>query len=577
MDPLQSYTVGLNYGLMNERDLADKSSTMSDASSSVNVIWQRTVDPVASCKSPFPSGRYQPERSVGDNVREQMDEFLKFAKRRSNGIMNPDARTISSRPTSIMAPYQESDGLSARNDDDHLITIERTDCRCFPFLEQRNSKSLKSSTETGDFVKFNRDSNDHLSASNASGSDDSKQRMTYLSTSSHSKSSVISVDVLEKDNVGCSNRNQSPLKPPSFVDLSAITDVEYNRWHNDADDFSRNRDRVVRQYVECGDQEKGKADLIGMYLGRWREEEEEGIPKTRCCFVGIQGDSKPSHVKMRREPLQIIRNSKRKSRVQIYDELHQRKSRRSKRKRKKCSMTTKTATTRYKAMRSSTSSSKRAVNVGCKHRKSRRHKTKHSCNGLEAALLCDHTADEVGSALSVIQRAQRGKVLKNGVSIPPIITCDEGSTQQRVLKHSQDRRVERCRESGYGGIGTKEVFEWTKSTRFNRVRDEGLDPQSAEHLVYSLGSSPRPRHREMPSLNAEASKRPLDDGKHRIPRPRASIVEKTFLWRNDGDRPIPRPHIVGSDKVHERDSYHSPFGDKKWNEWGHHFVLARSP
>lgn len=531
--------------------------------------------------------RCQPDSGLDDTaqcVKLQMSQFMEFTKRASNGIVVPEAGSISSRPTSVLVPFQPpttvDDCYSA---DERTITIERTD--------ESQSKDF----EAPHFVRY---SNICFDESNHSQSNDYEQRkMTYLSTSSPSNERSL-VSVTRNDSGDDADEPLFKPRPPSYVNLADITDADYYRYQND-DEINQNRDRIIQEYC-CGDKKEGTRVLIDLYLERWREEQRLNIPKTPICFVGIE-DAVNEDSKMDRKPLHIIRTTerKRKSRIQTNDKRtrrsnHSDKSRRSKRKRS--STKSKTVSTKSKTSRST-------LSAQCSRRRKRKQK-EDRVQPTETPLVSrkptmkTHDYDRqfsFGEAVELKQNGDRAisnssrsrngtaskrKKLKNGVSIPPIITSLEGNEEeercQRVARRLE-RTAKRSRKRSDDHKPMATLYHWTKSAEFTRVMEE--EGAGARHVPYSMGASPRPRHRPIPSYCNSAQELHAGmphSGEGLIPKPRASIVEKTWPWRDVGDQPVPRPYIVSSESLYERDC-HSLYSDRSHRERRHHVVLAKSP
>merc|ERR1712173_440497 len=140
------------------------------------------------------------------------------------------------------------------------------------------------------FVAINRSSN--------SNDIDNKRRIhlptAYLSTSIISKSSSLSSYKLTDDDDTnhddiCDDDGDERIQPPIYVNLADLSCDEYDKFKND-NDYYKNRDNIIKKYVECGDKQKGTENIMEIYLKRWKEEERENIPKLPFCFDGICGE-----------------------------------------------------------------------------------------------------------------------------------------------------------------------------------------------------------------------------------------------------------------------------------------------
>jgi len=86
----------------------------------------------------------------------------------------------------------------------------------------------------------------------------------------------------------------------SYINLGDLSTAAYEKF-KDENDYYENRDKLIKQYVECGDKKKGTASIMEIYLQRWQEEERQNVPKLEYCFQGYSSERRQHEIAMEHE------------------------------------------------------------------------------------------------------------------------------------------------------------------------------------------------------------------------------------------------------------------------------------
>merc|ERR1712154_674004 len=271
--------------------------SLSDSSMSAAAIWRNIqILPTASCKplpAPYPRQRND---ALDNSIRSQMDEFVQSSQNESS---------TDSENASIITPYQYQSNLN--QDKVSKTNMLRVNVAYNPYSHYIGTKKHSKSSSHSRDIKINRSSKDSHSTLNPSYSLSPSQKSTDYD---HSNDSMDDHDKESKK---------------KYIDLKDITVSTYKQYKND-NDFYKNRDNVIKQYVECGDKKKGTQNIIDLYLQRWHEEEMENIPKIQCCFNDICDEIKCDEIQQKHSK---HRNQQREK------DTNSNKARKSKKKKKK--------------------------------------------------------------------------------------------------------------------------------------------------------------------------------------------------------------------------------------------------